>query len=163
MVRLTGFVLAVALVFSVSDTAVGQVIPALEGQWKVVNGQMHGQVVPASATNSMTLTISGGTFKGESAGLMSSGSLAVDPSTPTMLKFSITTGADLGRTLNAMYRVDGTTLIIVFSETGEFPTSFESTAANKYLVLNYQQIGVGNVAPASGGDGRAGMTNQVVD
>lgn len=152
-----------AMVSFLAGVSHAQSLTSLEGEWKPVTGTLHGQTVPATAFNSMKLIFSSGTFSAESGGLVSTGTVEADASGANRLKFTITAGADTGRTLSALYRVDGTTLSIVFSETQSFPDAFQSTPANRYLVMIYQLGSMGGVDSAAGGTGGTGSRSEIVD
>lgn len=136
--------LGILLAGLVSGSLWAQASP-LEGQWRAVNGLMYGQEVPQSALQSMTLSITGTSFTAVSGNLTSTGNLNVRGD---QVQFSITTGADAGRTLYAKFRAEGTRMTIVYSDQAA-PTDFNSNATNRYLSMIYDN-GAQQVTGAAG-------------
>jgi hypothetical protein len=151
MKTLSGFLLGltIALVgFVQSSTAVAQDVSVLAGQWKPTSGFLHGQNVPSSALQSMSLTINGSTFNAMSGGLNSGGTITLTPGKADEATFLISSGADSNRNLYVKWQVTGNQMKIAFSEQSA-PVDFNSTSGNKYLVLNYEKGGAATGA-ASG-------------
>jgi uncharacterized protein (TIGR03067 family) len=140
-----------ASIFAIGFVCGGAVqAQSLDGQWSVAGGMMHGKTVPAGPLASMSLSISGAKFEAKSGGMVSSGALGANTlASPAQLEFSIDTGADQGRKVKAIYEVQNQELKIAFSETDEYPTSFESSEQNKYLVLSYKSAGASTLAAST--------------
>jgi uncharacterized protein (TIGR03067 family) len=123
---------------------VAQTAPSLNGNWTITNGTLHGQPVPANVLSVMSLNITNSDFVAKSGNLNSTGSITVNAqANPAQLDFAITGGADQGRRLKAIYRLENAVLTITFSENDQYPAGFDSSADNKYLTLVYGQ-GTGN-------------------
>jgi hypothetical protein len=152
MKTFSGFVLGLGLAlfsFVQSNSAVAQDVSVLAGQWKPTSGFLHGQNVPSSALQSMSLTINGSTFSATSGGLSSAGTITLTPGKADEATFIISSGADANRNLYVKWQVTGNQMKIAFSEQGA-PIDFNSTSGNKYLVLNYQNGGTPTDAASSG-------------
>lgn len=109
------------------------------GDWEVASGLLYGKLIPDNVVQTMTLNLAEDTFTAKSGNLTSKGSLSSDDSTsPAQITFTINGGDDSGRELKGIWRMDGNSLRITFSEDSEYPTSFDSSADNKYLTLNYR-------------------------
>lgn len=112
---------------------------SLTGDWEVASGLLHGKLIPDNVVQTMSLSLTEDTFMAKSGNLSSNGSFTNNDSTsPAQITFSINEGDDSGRELKGIWRMDGNSLRITFSENGSFPTSFDSSADNKYLTLNYR-------------------------
>lgn len=133
-------------------TAAAQDINSIGGQWKPASGTLHGQNVPVNALNSMSLTITGTSFNASSGGLNSAGTINVTPGKTDEATFLISSGADVNRTLYAKWQLAGNRLTVVFSEQAP-PVDFNSTAANKYLVMVYDKGAAGTAAAGLPGAG----------
>ncbi len=147
MVRMARFGWFAALFCLAPACGFAQGLASLDGEWRPTAGVLHGQPVPASALSTMKLTLTNGTFRGESSGIISSGSVILEPGSTSRARFAISSGSDNGRTLPAIFHLDGKKLTIVFSETGEFPAAFESTADNRNLVMIYELATAADAPP----------------
>jgi len=155
----SGFVigLAISLIGLVQTNATkAQDVSVLGGQWKPTSGFLHGQNVPSSALQSMSLTINGSTFNAISGSLNSGGTITLTPGKADEATFLISSGADSNRNLYVKWQVTGNQLKLAFSEQGA-PIDFNSTAGNKYLVLNYEKGGAATGA-ATGGTTQLGSS-----
>ncbi len=124
---------------------------SLTGQWRITNGVMHGNPVPAAVLSAMSLNFTDSTFTATSQSVVSSGSFTVNTTvTPNQATFVIGQGSDNGRELKAIYQFTGTNLLITFSETAQFPSGFQSTPANRLLSLTYSQGAAGAGTATSG-------------
>lgn len=147
--------LAIALVGLVhTNSTMAQDVSVLAGQWKPTSGSLHGQTVPPSALQSMSLTINGSTFSAISGSLNSGGTITLTPGKADEATFLISSGSDTNRNLYVKWQVTGNQLKLAFSEQSA-PIDFNSTAGNKYLVLNYEKGGAAT-GPASGGTTQLG-------
>ena len=125
----------------------------LNGQWRVQSGVVDGQTVPAASLRSMTLTIDKAKFSAISGNLTSTGTLLANiQADPAQLVFTIESGADAGNKIYAIYKLDGSGLLITYSKDGNFPTTFESTPENKYVRLQYTSGAASSMT--AGGPGR---------
>lgn len=151
MKTFSGFVLGMAIAmfgFVQTNAARAQDVSVLAGQWKPSSGFLHGQNIPSSALQSMSLTINGSSFNASSGGLNSGGTITLTPGKADEATFLISSGADPNRSLFVKWQVTGNQLKLAFSEQSA-PVDFNSTAGNKYLVLNYEKGGAATGA-ASG-------------
>lgn len=146
-----------ALGLGVAATGSAQDTAALAGQWKPVSGTLHGQAVPGTALQAMNLMITGTTFNASSGSLSSAGTITPTAGSADQATFIITTGSDANRQLFAKWKSTGNQMTIVFSEQGP-PVDFNSTAANKYLVLTYDRSTAGGVTGGVTGTVGAGGT-----
>lgn len=157
--------LAIALIGFVQAQSINaQDVSVLAGQWKPTSGSLHGQSVPSSALQSMSLSITGSTFNATSGGLTSGGTITLTPGKADEATFLISSGADSNRNLYVKWQVTGNQLKLAFSEQAA-PVDFNSTAGNKYLVLNYEKGGAATGAATGGttqlGSGGSGGTSGI--
>lgn len=133
--------------------------PQLDGTWVPQRGVMHGEVVPMNALQSMTLIFSSGSFKASSGAMSSTGRVDQFGYEANQFDLQIQQGTDQGRLIKAIFKIEGPSLTITFSETDQFPTGYDSTVENRYLTLVYQKQGATGTAglppavPQGGGTG----------
>ncbi len=161
--RIMASVVATALI-CVASTAFGQLV-ALDGSWQPERGTMHGEVVPTSALGVMALVVSNGTFKASSGSLSSTGRMNQTGYLSNQFDLNIEGGADQGRLIKAIFKVENQMLTITYSESGEFPITHDSSADNKYLTLIYKKQGAAGSAPIVNvpPTGSSGTGSAVVD
>ena len=112
---------------------------AMNGKWEVAGGTLHGKTIPSNVAYNMLLDISNTSFTANSGNLSSNGTITANPQiSPAQVTFKIDGGDDSGRELKGIYKFEGQTMTITFSESSDFPADFNSTADNKYLTLTYQ-------------------------
>lgn len=142
--------LSVALVLCVAPlTTQAQSLSEIDGTWSVTRGTLSGENVPNNSLSTMSLTFSSGNFTAKSGGLESGGAVAVAIVGTTQLNFMINSGADAGKTVKALYRLENGTLTVTFSQDDQFPSTHDSTAANKYCTLVYRKGSGIAAAPTS--------------
>ncbi len=127
---------------------------ALNGEWEVVSGEFSGQKVPLTALQAMSLKVERQTFEAQSGTSASSGKYTESPrSNPPQLVFNIEQGADAGREIKAIYKVEPSGLTIVYSQGDDFPLEFNSTPENQNLLLTYKSKAA---APSTAARSRGG-------
>ncbi len=135
------------------------VAQSMNGSWEVTGGTLHGTAIPANVAFTMTIQVAGNTFVANSGNMNSAGTVTANlQASPQQVTFKIDTGNDPGRELRGIYKFEGQAMTITFSETDQFPDTFESTADNKYLTLNYQ-IGTGRNTGGVAGNRRGTQRN----
>jgi uncharacterized protein (TIGR03067 family) len=89
----------------------------------------------------LVLTIDEGKYATKLGGLKDADSLTLDPSaTPKSMVIKPTEGPLKGKALKAIYKLDGDNLTICYDAEGkEAPKKFESTAENKFLLVEYKR------------------------
>jgi len=111
---------------------------SIDGNWAVQSGVLNGKKVPDIALTSMALNINSTKFEARSGSFASMGTISANTLVlPAQIEFSIENGADTGRKLKAVFALENGQLKVTFSQDDQFPTSFESTDANRYLALIY--------------------------
>jgi len=112
----------------------------LAGTWKVDAATLNGNDA-LSALKAAVLTIDEGKYK-LVLGNTDTGTLAIDPGKkPKAMTIKGTEGPNKGKTIPAIYEIDGDTLQICYTLGGgtDAPTDFKSTAENKRLLVTYKR------------------------
>ena len=143
-------ILSVGVAIAMLAFATSSFAQSMNGTWEVTGGTMHGKSIPSNVAYTMVLKVADNSFVADSGNLSSSGKVTANPQAALkQITFVIENGDDPGRELKGIYKFEGQAMTITFSAGGQFPTSFDSTADNKYLTLNYQ-IGTGRNQGSSG-------------
>jgi uncharacterized protein (TIGR03067 family) len=111
------------------DKAAKEVLKKFDGAWQAVMGKVNGEEVPAEGLKKVHVTVEGGqyTVKVED-NAVEKGGFTVDPSKkPKQMDVKPVEGQNQGKTLLAIYELDGDDLKICFVESGkDRPTDFSS-------------------------------------
>src|SRR5262245_7584929 len=143
MIRVTSLCAVAAFLFvlpTVHGDATADDWKKLIGNWKVETATLNG----ADATTglkSFVLTIEEGKYKLDFGGMTDAGTLTLEPGKkPKLITITGADGPNKGKTIPAMYVVDGDSLKICYTIDGkEPPREFRSTAENKTLLVNYKR------------------------
>ena len=112
----------------------------LTGTWKIDAATLNGDDVSA-AFKEAALTIEEGKYKLAVMGMTDAGTLKIDPARkPKQMTITGTDGPSKGKTLPAIYEIDGDTVRICYTLDGKDPPAeFRSTAENKTLLVTYKR------------------------
>ena len=112
----------------------------LAGTWKVESAVLNGEDQSAVFKETV-LTVEEGKYKVDFAGMTDTGTLKIDPAKkPKLMTITGTDGPSKGKSLPAIYEIDGDTLKVCYTLDGKDPpTEFKSTAENKTLLVTYKR------------------------
>jgi uncharacterized protein (TIGR03067 family) len=112
----------------------------LAGTWKVESAVLNGDDATA-AFKEAVLTIEERKYNVGFAGTTDLGTLALEPAKkPKQMTIKGTDGPNKGKTIPAIYEVDGDTLKVCYALGGKDPpTDFKSTAENKTMLVTYRR------------------------
>lgn len=120
-----------------TDMDTPQIPTHLNGNWTAESAIMAGNAFPADMTKTISLKIDSLIYKSSTMGQSEEGKLVYhDNHTPARLEILPENGPMAGKTLYAIYKIDGTALTVSYDMT-KFPSDFTSTADNKYLVIDF--------------------------
>jgi uncharacterized protein (TIGR03067 family) len=121
------------------DKVIADEFKALKGDWTVEKAVSKGSAF--DLIKDLVLTIDEGKYATKLGGLKDAGTLTLDPSaTPKSMVIKPTEGPLKGKVLNAIYKLDGDNLTLCYNTEGkEAPKKFESTAENKFLLVDYKR------------------------
>ena len=117
-------------------------VPAhLDGNWTVSSAIMGGNEFPPEVTESMSLYIDGTSYETEAMGVKETGTLIYyDNQSPKRMDITATEGPNEGTVIKTIYKLDGDVMTVSYNMMSEdYPTSFESTAENMYIVSVYNR------------------------
>lgn len=114
----------------------------IEGLWKPKSAVLAGEKLDAEICKRIRLEFADGKFNSDSNGEKSVGKVTIDPtSSPPGMDLFLEEGADAGKTLKCIYKLENDLLYVAFSVSMDQvrPIEFESNQDNKLLVLEYER------------------------
>lgn len=131
-------IVTVVFTLCIANIALAQ-LNNIEGDWAITEAVVSGQEVPTDILSTMKLKIERGSFDAKSGETMSKGKISnVDRNSPSQILFKIDSGVDSGREVKAIFKMENKNLKIAYSLTSDFPTDFNSTKENRFLVMTYK-------------------------
>ena len=115
---------------------------AMDGKWAMTSGEMAGTAFPAEVTKSLTLILDKGKYTVKSPGPDDLGTTTIDATkTPKELDIKGTEGPNKGKTILAIYELDGDTLKVCYDLEGKKrPTEFKTAKESKQFLATYQRV-----------------------
>lgn len=117
----------------------------LDGTWKPTDATMGGQPFPPPVLGMMTLTISGGgtAYRVQVGPQLDVGTTKVDDTqSPRAMDISGVEGPNAGKTIPAIYDLDGDTLRVCYDLSCQSrPNAFASAAGTQHFLVTYQRAG----------------------
>ena len=133
--------LAVAFAQTLSAADGSNDAKSLQGTWTPIKAELAAQPMPDVVLKTITLKIGDGdytvTVAGEAA--PDQGTWTIDPAaTPKRLTISSVKGPNAGKTLLAIYELDGDTLRVCYDLSGmERPAEFKTAAGSQLYLVTY--------------------------
>ena len=125
------------LVVAFSATALGcpQGTPAIEGTWAIASASLGGKELPLAAFQNNPLRLAGGRYSFQN----DSGEYSViRDAVPTAIDVRGRQGPNAGRTIPAIFKVQGDTLTICYDLSGKArPKDFRSEAGTQLFLVRY--------------------------
>lgn len=113
----------------------------LDGSWKPTDAVMGGQPFPPPIVAAMSLTVSGGgtAYRVQVGPQLDVGTIRLDEgASPAAMDITGVEGPNAGRTIPAIYELQGDTLRICYDLSGQGrPTAFASAAGTMHFLVNY--------------------------
>jgi len=133
-----------AVVLSIMQTAKGdgpKDSDAIQGSWLASAAEIGGKPFPDEVRKSIKLTLKDGKYTVTLGNSRDQGTIKLDPSAkPKALDITGTDGPNKGRTILAIYALNGDTLTICYDLSGKSrPTEFKTTEGSQLLLVTYQR------------------------
>jgi len=114
---------------------------SVDGTWTTKSAMMAGNPFPQDIVNTMTLKIENGRYETSAMGQVETGSLVMyKDASPMRMDITAADGPMAGRTLKAIYKVEGGVMTVAYDMSGAaYPNSFSSTAENGYILSTYSR------------------------
>jgi uncharacterized protein (TIGR03067 family) len=114
---------------------------ALQGDWIPVKAELGGQTMPETVLKTISLKLGDGTYDVSVGGAPDKGTYEIDASTtPRSMIIKGTDGPNKGRTIPAIYELEGKTLRICYDLSGaQQPKEFKTAAGTKLYLVVYQR------------------------
>jgi uncharacterized protein (TIGR03067 family) len=127
--------LVVVAIASVAWCADTKKDASINGLWMLTSGVKGGEAMPADALKKVHLQLRNGTYNAKVGDATDIGTYTVDESkSPKTLTLTGTSGPNKGKTMLAIFELEGTTLKVCYDLSGKaFPEAFESKKADSFL------------------------------
>jgi len=117
-------------------------LKAMVGKWDIQKAELGGKDVAGSYKKAVKFEVAaGGKFTTQVGEGKYDGTFTVDPAKkPKRMDIKPSTGPNKGKTLTAVYTLDGDDLTICYDLTGaDYPTGFESKPDTKLFLVTYKR------------------------
>ena len=113
----------------------------VDGTWLGAKAELSGKPFPEELTRTIRITVAKGKYKVAVSGTYDEGTFQLDPSTkPKSLDLTATAGPNKGKTLLAIYELDGDTLKVCYDLTGKNrPKEFKTTEGSELYLVTYKR------------------------
>lgn len=113
----------------------------LQGVWEITGGELNGSTISSFDLPSLVVAITDQSYRVDRDGAIDTGTFTIDPAKqPKQMDIRPKTGDDEGRTLLAIYEVDGDSLRICYaSESAGRPSAFATEPDSGRLLINYKR------------------------
>lgn len=114
---------------------------AIQGTWALASAELAGKPFPEQLVKSMSLTMKDGRYTVMVGQGKDEGTAKIDSSkTPKTMDVTGTDGPNKGKTLLAIYKLDGDSLTICYDLSGKaYPTEFKSKPDTKLFLVEYKR------------------------
>lgn len=118
-------------------------LKAMVGKWKVQKAELGGKDIAEHLKELKFEIRAGGKYTVEVGEEKDDGSFTVDPSkSPKVMDVKPTGGPHKGKTVKAIYKIDGDTFVVCYdfdTDTGKRPEKFESKPDTMLLLITYKR------------------------
>ncbi|NNE57064.1 MAG: TIGR03067 domain-containing protein [Hellea sp.] len=113
----------------------------VDGLWKPTMAQMGGANLPKEMLETMTLDIDGTNYNVVVLGQPETGELVYYSDTdPKRMDIIGVEGPNAGKTMKAIYKLDGNKLVIAYIVVGDqYPSEFTSPAGSQQFLVEYKK------------------------
>jgi uncharacterized protein (TIGR03067 family) len=114
---------------------------SLQGEWVPAKAEVGGQALPDDVLKTMTLKLANGTYDVLVGGAPDKGTYELDAAaTPKGMVIKGTDGPNKGKTIPAIYELQGETLRICYDLSGaQRPKEFKSETGTMLCLITYQR------------------------
>ncbi|MBX7105818.1 MAG: TIGR03067 domain-containing protein [Gemmataceae bacterium] len=114
--------------------------PKLSGKWQPTSMQLGESKVPAEQLSKTSLVIDGDNYSVMAGNTPDKGTVKRDDAAkPKAMDITGTEGPNKGKTLLAIYELDGDTLKVCYALEGKRPTEFKASS-DKILLVTYKRV-----------------------
>ena len=113
----------------------------LDGTWIPIKAELGGQKISEEGLKHMTLVLKGDSYTVEVNGVVDQGKIKLSPGArPQAMHVIGGEGPNKGRTLPAIYELNGDTLVICYNLSGEsLPVEFRTEAGSQLYLVTYKR------------------------
>jgi uncharacterized protein (TIGR03067 family) len=146
MLQKVAVILATTIFASLPVRAADAKAENFDGTWSLVSAEMAGQKMPDEFLKSIKLVIKGDTYTVTAGEGVDKGTIKADASVkPKTLDITSTEGPNKGKTILAIYELDGDNMRVCYDISGKArPTEFKSPAGSQNFLVTYKREQVKN-------------------
>lgn len=139
------WLLAVLMVLSLTCVAWSQGgqddVKLMEGTWLPASAELSGKELPEEVRKIIKLVLKGDTYTVTVGDQPDEGKVKVDATKkPKTLDITGTKGANMGKTMLAIYEVNGDTLRVCYDMSGKaYPKDFKTTPDSQLFLVTYKR------------------------
>lgn len=118
-------------------------LQALQGDWKLTAGQHAGQILPPTVVASFTMSVKDKLYEFRTNEETERGTITLDASRkPAQIDILISDGSYKGQKQLGIYELTGNKVkfCVTLPDDRKRPEKFESTAANKCMIFEFEQV-----------------------
>lgn len=114
----------------------------LDGIWVPIEAETEGAKLPAALLQGTRLTIQGDSYAALITGQPDRGTFSIDPSkSPMAMDITGVEGPNAGRTIPAVYEIEGDRLRICYALGGPpRPSGFGAAAGTRHFLVTYRRV-----------------------
>jgi len=141
MILATIVLLALGGTTRADDKPGGKEVKPLDGTWQLIDGEVGGSKFPLAVAKGIKLTMSGEKYV-VTAESKDEGTVKYLPgASPKAMEVTGTAGPNKGKTIPAIYKLDGDMLTVCYDLSGKArPTEFRSKTGTQLFLANYKRL-----------------------
>ena len=113
----------------------------LQGTWRLAAGEANGETINADDLGSIVVSVKDDTYEVKANDNTDGGTFSLDPSkSPKEMNVRPTSGNDAGKTIRAIYELDGDTFRACYGDAdGDRPTAFKTGSDGGRMMVTYKR------------------------
>lgn len=125
------------------DDAVRKDLTRLQGNWKLISGELAGQALPAGILSGFSLSIRDNQYEFRNSQETEKATMLLDPSKkPANIDFTVTDGSYKGQKQLGIYELSDNKVKFCLAQPDEKkrPEAFKTTAENQYMIFEFERV-----------------------
>lgn len=115
----------------------------LQGNWKLISGEVAGQALPAASLSGFSLVIRDNQYEFRNSQETEKASMVLDPSkNPAHIDFTVTEGSYKGQKQIGIYQLSDNKVKFCLAQPDEKnrPEAFKTTAQNQCMIFEFERV-----------------------
>lgn len=125
------------------DESVRKDLSRLQGNWKLISGELAGQALPAGILSGFSLTIRDNQYEFRNSQETEKATMLLDPSKkPAHIDFTITEGSYKGQKQIGIYELSDYKVKFCLAQPDDKkrPEAFKTTAENQFMIFEFERV-----------------------